>query len=338
MVKDTDDRTQFGFFTDFRTELNAEDGDANSYSGQVVAHVTSALSERMYYFTEATLSPDGHSGGQASLERAFFKYTLNDRLRLRVGRIHTPVSLWNSTYHHGQFLQTSINRPEVVKYSTAFSPIHSVVAEVGGRLSTKTGSFSYTFGAGVSETHNHGGSEDHSAGEKNNAAYVTIGYEPNQILGLRVGLSGYVEDMPAAEHGHDAHEHAHAQHDVDRKEIISGYAQIQRYRWAAIAEFTHLAHVGSRRFTGNRGYYVQTEVDFGGALERLVLFGRYGGLTKNGHDPIFADDLCLNWNGVTSGVRINIAPTAALTLESRLFGEESVLDNHRFSVQLSAAF
>ena len=335
LIEDLDSRTQFGIFTDFRTELNDTSRDAEWYSGQVVAHVTTTLSKRAQYFAEITVSPDGGHGGQVSLERALFQFYFSDLMRLRLGRIHTPVTRWNATYHHGQYLQTSINRPEMVKHSNRLTPIHSVVAEVNGTLSRGAGAFSYWLGAGASEDHVHGHHEP-GALEKKPSAYAGFSFEPVRPLGLILGFNAYFEDL--AEHPEHLDGHTHEMSEISSQEIYSAFIRWDRYRWRFLGEALTLANVGDERFGGTHGYYAQVERQLSGQLERAVVYGRYGHMDKNGDDPFFATTDCLHWHGITTGVRINVAPRVAVTSEVRMYGEDMSLPNRHLYVQISAAF
>ena len=44
-----------------------------------------------------------------SVERAIVKYSHNDAIQVSAGRYHTPIGWWNAGYHHGRWLQTTIN-------------------------------------------------------------------------------------------------------------------------------------------------------------------------------------------------------------------------------------
>lgn len=338
LIQDLDFRTQFGIFTDFQADFNDAGRDANWYSGQVVAHVTTALSKRAQYFAEITVNPDGSHGGhggQVSLERAFFQFSFSDLMRLRVGRIHTPVSLWNATFHHGQYLQTTISRPEMVKYSNRLTPIHSVVAEVSGTLSRGAGAFSYRLGAGASEDHVHG-HEDPGALEKKPSAYAGVTFQPVRPLGLMIGVNAYVEDLH--DHPEHLHSHTHEMGEISRQEIFSASLRLDRLWWTVMGEAVTLANIGHERFGGTHGYYAQLERQLSGPLQRAVVFGRYGRMKKNGEDPFFAADACKSWHGVTTGFRLNVAPSVAVTSEFRMFGEDLSLPKRHFYVQISAAF
>lgn len=335
LIEEVESRTQFGLFTDFQTEFNDEDRDAEFYSGHVVGHITTTLSPRMQYFAEISLSPERGQPGHASLERAFFKFFLNDQLQLRFGRIHTPVSLWNTRYHHGQYLQTSINRPQFMVATENLTPMHSIVAEVGGSRFTGAGSFSYRLGAGASEDHSHSPGEDIPV-TKNHAVYAGFGFEPAWTTRMSLGINLYQEYL---NHHSEASLDAGFSHpEVDKEQIVSGHIRMEGLRWAIMAEHLLLVHRDGDHAHRSSGSYVQLERQLSGSLERMVVYGRFDALRKDANDPLFHDDAYLQWNGVTTGTRINIAPRVAVTSELRLYGQDGTLPNHHLYVQISAAF
>ena len=53
--------------------------------------------------------------------------------KLSFGRYHTPINYWNTAFHHGQWLQTTISRPEMTQFGGSFIPVHFIGALVEGR-------------------------------------------------------------------------------------------------------------------------------------------------------------------------------------------------------------
>ena len=169
---------------------------AEMYAGHVVGHVNTRLSRRLSYFAEVVLDASGAHGSQVSLERSIFKFYFKDSARLRIGRIHTPVSIWNSTYHHGQYLQTSITRPIIVEYATRFSPIHSLAVEFSGVANRAWGSIEYVAGV-ASQDNSHGRQENEESHSKNPAYYSRLSVSPSSVFGLSFGASVFRERMDA---------------------------------------------------------------------------------------------------------------------------------------------
>ncbi len=62
------------------------------------------------------------------LERFELGYTFNDLLNVWAGRFHTPFGEWNTAYHHGHYIQTSIDRPRFVAFEDqgGVMPSHTV--------------------------------------------------------------------------------------------------------------------------------------------------------------------------------------------------------------------
>jgi len=50
------------------------------------------------------------------LERFEIGYTINDLWNVWAGRFHTPFGEWNTAYHHGHYIQTSVDRPRFIAF------------------------------------------------------------------------------------------------------------------------------------------------------------------------------------------------------------------------------
>ena len=80
--------------------------------------VSSALRRERMRYSEAS----GRAGFNAEVERLIIRYDLNDYFKVSFGRYHTPVNYWNTAFHHGQWLQTTISRPEMTQFGGQFYP------------------------------------------------------------------------------------------------------------------------------------------------------------------------------------------------------------------------
>jgi len=63
-----------------------------------------------------------------------------------LGRFHNPVGYWNTRYHHGSYLQTSISRPSIVKFeeSGGILPMHQAGLLVEGMLENSDSGLGYS--------------------------------------------------------------------------------------------------------------------------------------------------------------------------------------------------
>ena len=124
---------------DFAAQDKSE-GARGFNEGQFVLHLASALSPRVNFFGELSLTPraDAGTGTPAAtgfnveVERAIIRFDQSDHLKVSFGRYHTPINWWNTAFHHGAWLQTTISRPEMTQFGGKFIPVHFVGALVEG--------------------------------------------------------------------------------------------------------------------------------------------------------------------------------------------------------------
>ena len=97
--------------------------------GQFVLHLASALSPRVNFFGELSLTPrtdagtgsPAATGFNAEVERVIIRFDHSDRLKISFGRYHTPINWWNTAFHHGQWLQTTVSRPEMIQFGEKYA-------------------------------------------------------------------------------------------------------------------------------------------------------------------------------------------------------------------------
>jgi len=123
-MKPGDIRTSFGVFGDvYYSDKSGADDDKFGL-GQLVVHGLADFGKGYGAFFEATLNSDPE--WETRLERLQIFWEKSDNLKLSAGRFHVPVTWWNSTYHHGLWLQTTTRRPLMLGYDNAFVPNHAI--------------------------------------------------------------------------------------------------------------------------------------------------------------------------------------------------------------------
>ena len=124
--------------------------------GQFALHMTSALSPRVTFFGEISFSARADAGTgtppatgfNTEVERMILRFDKNDKLKVSFGRYHTPINWWNTAYHHGQWLQTTIARPEMIQFGGRFLPVHFVGALMEGGVPAGGWNLNYKAGVG----------------------------------------------------------------------------------------------------------------------------------------------------------------------------------------------
>jgi hypothetical protein len=63
---------------------------------------------------------------EKEVERAQVGWKLSQESTIWAGRFHTPLGFWNTEYHHGAYLQTSIDRPRIADFEDegGLLPLH----------------------------------------------------------------------------------------------------------------------------------------------------------------------------------------------------------------------
>ncbi len=78
-------------------------------------------------------------------ERMQLGYTVSDNLTVWAGRFHTPFGYWNTAYHHGAQIQTSVTRPKMIAFEDegGFVPSHTVGLWATGSVNWGDGKLDY---------------------------------------------------------------------------------------------------------------------------------------------------------------------------------------------------
>jgi len=292
--------------------------------GQLVGHVTSGLSERVTFFGEVSATPRS-TGYGVEVERLLLRYDFADYFKVSAGRYHTPIGYWNTAFHHGLWLQTSVARPEMIKFGSKYLPVHFVGILMEGALPTS--GLSYFAGIGNGRNINIGRAGD--AGDVNDQRALLAGFKfrPQAIYGLQIGGSVY-HDRIAVDSVNAVDENtfsAHLAYEKEQPEVIAEYA------WVVHDPL----HTG--RATTNRAYYVQVAYRLPDALNMLKPYARLEQNDVAKDDPIF-EPLNLEYKALVAGLRYDFIHMAALKAEYR---NERFVDASRvssFFLQVSFTF
>ena len=173
---------------------STKDGDGEKESGfrngQFVLHFVSQLSSRFSFFAELALTAKS-SEYRVDVERMIIKYDHNDYLKLGFGRFHTAISWWNTAYHHGAWLQTTIDRPLAVRFGSQFVPIHFVGIVAEGAIPSGGVGLGYIAGVGNGRGENIARGGDAGDVNDSRALNARISAKPDALYGLEVGVSYY---------------------------------------------------------------------------------------------------------------------------------------------------
>jgi hypothetical protein len=301
---------------DFADQDKSE-GPRGFSEGQFVLHLVSSLSPQVNVFAELSFTPRADAGTSvngsppatgfnAEVERIIIRFDQSDELKVSFGRYHTPINWWNTAFHHGEWLQTTISRPEMVQFGGKFIPVHFVGALAEGALPSSGWNVNYQVGIG-----NGRGSVISRGGDAgdNNATpawVLNLFAKPDRAFGLQVGGSLYLDKITLTSAGPEF-----------RERILAGHVTWQHEDPELIFEIANVRHeqiVGTLT-SSNLAYYIQ-------AAYRLPTFNRlwkpyyrFEHIDIDSTDTVFAG--IPNLDGSTLGVRYDISTYAALKTEGR---------------------
>jgi len=294
--------------------------------GQFVLHMTSQLSSRVTFLGEISFSArsDAGTGTPAApgfnveIERMIVRFDRSDRLRVSFGRYHTPINYWNTAFHHGQWLQTTISRPEMIQFGGRFLPVHFVGALVEGAV--PAGGWNLGYKAGLGNGRGNVISRGGDAGDNNDelSYLANLVSKPDAIYGLEFGGSFLADTISSA--GVKVPERIVAAHVAYSKETPEFIAEVASVRHDVPGVGPLWSHA----------YYIQGAWRFAFDARKWKAYYRFEHIGIPAGDIVFATVPQID--GSTLGLRYDAALYAAIKVEYRtwLRGTGSTRDSGGF--------
>src|SRR2546426_4178096 len=195
--------------------------------GQFVLHFASPLSEKVSYFGELSFTAQP-AAYEVQVERSIIRYDYNDYFKISFGKYHTPISYWNTAFHHGAWLQTTVSRPEMVRFGGTFIPIHFVGLQAEGNIPSGGLGLGYNLGLGNGRSSNFSKAGDSGDSNNNRAWVANLFARPARFYGLQFGGS-YYRDKLTPQSGVNFDEWIASAHLVWTKqhpELLAEYANV----------------------------------------------------------------------------------------------------------------
>lgn len=88
------------------------------------------------------------------LERFQLGWLIRPETTLWLGRFHTPLGYWNTRFHHGKYLQTTISQPaiETFEHAGGILPLHTSGLYLEGSKGMEDGDLHYALSLGMGPT------------------------------------------------------------------------------------------------------------------------------------------------------------------------------------------
>jgi Phosphate-selective porin O and P len=292
--------------------------------GQFDLHIASALSRKISYFSEITVN--AHPADYTiEMERSFIRYDYNDYFKISFGRFHTPIGYWNTAYHHGAWLETTVDRPFIFKVGGTFTPLHFVGALAEGNIPSGGLGLGYNVGIGNGRGSLIGRPGDAGDVNNNRALVAKVFARPPKVYGLEVGGSVYRDkiSLPA---GSDY-----------REWIASGYLTWSKGAPEFLAEFENVNHlnIATNAVANSDAFYVQFGYRLPWFEKTVKPYYRFEYTHMPLSEQVFAYQPQVE---SIAGLRYDISSFAAFKLEYRHLGSHPTQGINPAQAAVNAAF
>jgi hypothetical protein len=310
-------RYSLNFFGDFSFALYSpkEGGHEPTFTlGDQDFLIRGQLGNHLIATTEFSVGFGGESEASVDLERLHVRWQ-DVHFFVEAGRMHTDIGYWNDAYHHGHWLQPTIDRPRWVRFEDegGLLPVHWVGLSAEARIDAGPGDLRVVASVGngrgkiVDDIRN---GMDYSA---NKALHALVEYVGLGAPELRIGVSGIYDRIP----GQSATYRPALPDQPIQEYILGAHVAYPAYPLIVVAEGYLVTHTAS-------GRTYRTYGGFGLAGYSIGIVTPYFELSKiagsGGSDPFFMPDPMLATGSydvldLIPGVRVDISPWAAVKLE-----------------------
>ena len=283
--------------------------------------------------------------GGVDVERLQIGYLFSDLAKFSAGRYHTSLGYWNTAYHHGAFLYTTIERPFFLDWEDdgGILPLHTVGLVLSGRQFPESGEWSYhlMFGNGSSVTDENGTNvldpNTESDPNKNKAVGFHLAWAPNVLDGWVLGLSGYNSEVenngpllvpPAVAPTLEVTQTIGAvdlTHTHGALEVLAEYFLVR-----------DKDKIGADTAT-NQFYYVQIAYEIKDGIKPYARHEQ-GSVDEGANDPYMIALGAMDQRIDTIGVNTHIGEQSVLKIEGRFVTDDGTDHHQEYGAQWAFAF
>ena len=223
-----------------------EDRKSGFALGTLGLYLTPQFGDRVKSIIELVFEYDAQGGLATDLERLQFGYTFSDAATLWVGRFHTPFGNWNTAFHHGPQIQTSVIRPRFLDFEDrgGILPSHVVGLLASGGLRAGQGKLQYDAylanGNSIS-----GGVLDFNGVKDDNT---------NKLMGgnLRYAFGGTLEGLTLGVHGlrQQVDSNDNSTFVSTKTNVYGAFAVLDKGNWEVISEYYRFSNKDLSGATG----------------------------------------------------------------------------------------
>jgi hypothetical protein len=191
-VNEVAPRLQLIVFGDVGTQMYNHIPDTFLF-GSMDIFMTARLSDKVSTLGELLFLAQNDNTISVDVERLWLKYRQNQYFTASIGRYHTWVGYYNSTYNKGEYLETTTDRPFMYAFDDdgGVLPMQEVGVNVTGQIPSGRLGLNYVLEVGNGEAWGINVEPTQNNQDANNSKSINGGLfmRPKKYRGLQVGFS-----------------------------------------------------------------------------------------------------------------------------------------------------
>ena len=262
--------------------------------------LTSRISSTAGVLSEILFEPEDAGSFTVDVERFLLQFNQNDHFNVGLGRFHTGIGFYNSYFHHGNYMQTTTDRPLMFAFADdgGILPTGTVGITVSGKLPSGRLGLAYLAEFGSQDTRRTTFNHTDVDLENGNSTNFGIVSRPQVWPGVQAGFSFYHDGVKP--YGLQINENILAAHLVIRR---------PSFEWLNEGLVIRHAPVGSPVLFNTPGFYSQVSYRFGAYRP----YFRYQYVNASDNEPVLGD--VRRREGPSAGVRYDFHESAAIKLQ-----------------------
>ncbi|MBZ5642437.1 MAG: hypothetical protein LAO19_06740 [Acidobacteriia bacterium] len=276
--------------------------------GEFDIFATARLTDKFSAIGEILYTAGSDNAVKLDIERLLLKYRQNDYFTASVGRIHTAIGYYNTTFNRGDFFQTAAGRPTMFEFDDqgGFLPLQDLGIVINGQIPSGKLGLNYVFEVTNGRAFGAFAEPAQNGSDLNNSKAVNFGLsaKPEMLPGFTVGFS----------YRHDYLSDALNLHVSESIPVVYAVFTNPTYEWLNEAMYvTHKLPGGASFHTP--GFYSQFSRRFG----HFRPYFRYDYVNASVDDPIYGNpdeiDSVGRINGPAVGLRWDFSRYTALKFQ-----------------------
>jgi hypothetical protein len=300
-------------FMDVGFASNSKGTSANPmgfYVGALSFYLAPHFGDKVKALVEPNFEVTRDGAISTDLERLQIGYTFSDNATAWAGRFHTPYGYWNTAFHHGAQIQTSVLRPRFLDFEDkgGILPAHMIGLWGEGKFKVGDSKLTYDVFAGNGPKIVKSILDINQAGDNNHQAMVgfNLGYEFSGSLdGLRLAvhsLRGDVDDDAVPSN-------------KTQLNIVGGSAVYLSDTWEVMSEYYRFNDKDKSGGTGTHKSWADY-LQIGKSFNNLTPYVRFERTVLDQLDNYFSmQDSGQSYARQALGLRYNLNQKAALKFE-----------------------